>query len=309
MDLLNLVGVLRDGAAVNGAALDKIHFNISTAVHILCHSHVIARIGDRFNAPLVEEYFSALSMLFAHSAAVRPFRIFLSHFFSYPLHKARSHFTNLCGHAWHSPTPTRWYSRIPGLRESLVNMAAIHQLLSHDNFSDTASALKILPILRDRKYDLILQLHTVVAYGSILASACYTLEGDGQVIFKAHDIYSNVEHSLGEGAGVLPSLIASLAGHIASFFPEESPAQRQERLQAAGNSVHDILRTVRIYLGQQRIKNQATLAFFELAKMFDPSSGIPPTADRLTVPRPLSLISSHCTDTCRPRSPLPQSPT
>lgn len=72
MDLLYLVGVLRDGAAVNGAALDKIHFNISTAVQILCHSHVIARIGDRFNAPLVEDYYSALNMLFAHSAAVRP---------------------------------------------------------------------------------------------------------------------------------------------------------------------------------------------------------------------------------------------
>lgn len=180
--------------------------------------------------------------------------------------------------------------------------------MSHENFSDTASALKIIPILRDRKYDLVIQLHTVVAYGSLLASACYTLEGDGQVIFKAHDIYYNVEHSLGEGAGVLPSLLASLDAHIASSFPAESPAQRQERLQAAVNSVHDILRLLRIYMGQQRLKNQATLAIFELAKMFDPSSGIPPTADRLTV-RPMSFFSSHLyTGTGRPRSPLSQSP-
>lgn len=73
VDLLNLVGVLRDGAAVNGAALDLIHFNISTAVQIICHSHVISRIGERFHAPLLEDYLSALNMLFAHSAAVRSF--------------------------------------------------------------------------------------------------------------------------------------------------------------------------------------------------------------------------------------------
>ena len=52
----NVIGMMRDGASVNGAAIRFIKVVYPYLVDISCYSHALNRVGDHFEAPHLAEF-------------------------------------------------------------------------------------------------------------------------------------------------------------------------------------------------------------------------------------------------------------
>lgn len=273
----NLVGFTRDSASVNGSALANLGILVSKAVKLVCFSHVTNRWGQAISVPLVDQLISNMNLLLGHSASVRSLVLHCR----VDLRQAQGLFRLLSGVSWPAPSPTRWYSYLDSYRVALDHMTAILQLASHDALAGSACAGRLRQLLSDIncRWNLTRELICVVHYGSALAKACYELEADGQVIFKAHDIYRNVESAFSEAVGILPQVQAALMVASQQFFPDLIPDARQQLVGAACEACLEMIRPARVYGADQRLKkhNSDTLAIFELARMWDPSSGTPPS--------------------------------
>ena len=64
-----LLGVMRDGAAVNGAALHHLEFAYPAFISVTCFAHTIDNVGRHFNLLHLDGFSEQWIRLFAHSAA------------------------------------------------------------------------------------------------------------------------------------------------------------------------------------------------------------------------------------------------
>ena len=68
----NLLATMRDGAAVNGAAVRLLKASIYTECQdIICFSHTIDNAGKKFDTPDLDDFFQLWSSLFSHSCAAK----------------------------------------------------------------------------------------------------------------------------------------------------------------------------------------------------------------------------------------------
>ena len=66
-----VLSAMKDGAAVNEAALNQVMFYIPNIFSITCFSHVIDNAGKKFQFRILDTFFSHWHGMFAHSPAVR----------------------------------------------------------------------------------------------------------------------------------------------------------------------------------------------------------------------------------------------
>ena len=67
----NVIGMMRDGASVNGAAIRFIKVVYPYLVDISCYSHALNRVGDHFEAPHLAEFTTLWMSLFSHSSQTK----------------------------------------------------------------------------------------------------------------------------------------------------------------------------------------------------------------------------------------------
>ena len=66
-----IIGGIRDGASVNGAALRQRKFFYSNLFDVVCFSHAIDNVGNHFEFRILDSFTQYWVSLFAHSFHAR----------------------------------------------------------------------------------------------------------------------------------------------------------------------------------------------------------------------------------------------
>ena len=66
-----VLAAMRDGAAVNGAALRQLLFFYPSIMYVVCFSHTITNVGSQFQFRVLDVFFCHWVNLFAHSFNAR----------------------------------------------------------------------------------------------------------------------------------------------------------------------------------------------------------------------------------------------
>lgn len=66
-----LLAAMKDGAAVNHAALEQVKFFFPQLLDITCFSHTIKNVGKHFKFRVLDRFSQLWVSMFSHSAAVR----------------------------------------------------------------------------------------------------------------------------------------------------------------------------------------------------------------------------------------------
>ena len=130
----NLLATMRDGAAVNGAAVRLLKASIYTECQdIICFSHTFDNTGKKFDTPDLDDFFHLWSSLFLHSCA------------------ARLRWKALTGLTMKTYSPTRWWSRWEVLKQTLKYFGDVEPFLEEN--ADVGARLRdrLLVIFNDNE--------------------------------------------------------------------------------------------------------------------------------------------------------------
>ena len=166
--------VIRDGASVNGAALNHVRtIMYLQIVDIICSSHARDNVGKRFDTPTLDAFLHWWVSLFSHS----------------PASKLRWR----TGESITTYGTTRWWSWWEVLKQ-------LHWLFHH--VRPFLQALESLPTVRRHLLDVIedkdkfrqlqLELAVVIDAGKPFVTRTYLLEGSGKLATLAYDLLQEV---------------------------------------------------------------------------------------------------------------------
>lgn len=65
-----IIATGRDAAPLNGAVLDGLRIHLKNSVDIGCFSHMLNRVGESFDAPILSAFMGYFAQHFGHSAPV-----------------------------------------------------------------------------------------------------------------------------------------------------------------------------------------------------------------------------------------------
>ncbi len=171
LKLSQVLATMRDAANLNGAVLDALRIHLKQAADVACFSHMLNRVGEALDAPLVAE--------------------FMGHFVQHMGHSAQSisDFKKLFGVRPENPNQNRWYYWVEQYENVLKTLPGLLDFLrSRDVHSNTISGMISLLTGPQRK-PFILQLSTLANIGRLIGDICYELEGDGPLIFNTYELY------------------------------------------------------------------------------------------------------------------------
>lgn len=169
-----LVGAVRDGAAVNGAALHSVKdIMYPDVLDIVCASHTLDNVGKRFQTETLDDFAQAWIALFARSPA------------------ARLAWKDRTGVAIKSVSNTRWWSDWELKNQLLTHFGDVRPFLDGLEACPTTRD-HLLDILNDpqRLVDVQMQLSIVVDAALPFVRKTYLMEGDGDIIV---DAYTNLQ--------------------------------------------------------------------------------------------------------------------
>ena len=167
-----LLACMHDRASVNGAAMRTIKVVFPSLVDIGCYSHTIDLAGEKFDVPVLDEFFRLWISLFAHSS------------------RAKMDWRTTTGISMKSHSCTRWWSKWEVLHQVFKYFGDIDPFLQKTEASH-ATTVKLLQLFSDRqKYEYLqLELAVVIDAGEPFVKATYNLEGDA---FKCYEIYTGL---------------------------------------------------------------------------------------------------------------------
>ena len=170
-----LLACMHDRASVNGAAMRTINVVFPSLVDIGCYSHTIDLAGDKFDVPVLDEFFRLWVSLFAHSS------------------RAKVDWRTTTGISIKSHSCTRWWSKWEVLHQVFKYFGDIVSFLRNTEASP-ATTVKLLQLFSDRQKHEYLQLElaVVIDAGEPFVKATYSLEGDGALAFKCYEIYTKL---------------------------------------------------------------------------------------------------------------------
>ena len=176
-----VIAAARDGAAVNGAALRLLTTFYPSIFDVICFSHSLDNVGERFDTPTLSECTHWWIALFSRSPAARL------------AWKAQT------GKSVKSFSATRWWSIFEVQEQMLVHFGDILPFLRECEYSPAARQ-HLLDILENRSADdsndlLKIELAVVIDAGKIFVEKTYTLEGDGLLAFDAYNHLQEVATS------------------------------------------------------------------------------------------------------------------
>ena len=111
LGLNTIIGGIRDGASVNGAALQQLKFFYSNLFDVVCFSHTIDNVGNHFEFRILESFTQYWASLFTHSF------------------NARLLWKEKTGQAMRIHSDTRWWSKWDILQQALYYFGDIEPFL------------------------------------------------------------------------------------------------------------------------------------------------------------------------------------
>lgn len=168
-----LVAFVRDGAAVNGVAVDQVkNLFFPRAMDVLCASHALDNVGRRFATPVLAEFATWWVSLFAKSPA------------------ARLAWKTRTGVSPKSHSNTRWWSLYEVLAQVLRYFGDVEPFLTNCEWSPAARR-HCLAILHnetaENSADLFqVELAVTIDAGEPFVKKTYILEGDGPLSTNAY---------------------------------------------------------------------------------------------------------------------------
>lgn len=165
-----VVGAVRDGASVNGAALrilkDVMYPDL---ISIICVSHTLDNVGRHMETPLLTTFLQWWVGLFSHSPATKL------------VWKTQT------GHAIKGYSRTRWWSWWEVLVQLEEHFQAVLPFLTGLEYSPTLRN-HLKEVLEDdqQRTTLRLQLAVTLDAGRPFVTSTYSLEGDGEAVVTAY---------------------------------------------------------------------------------------------------------------------------
>ena len=197
-----ILAFVRDGAAVNGAALRSVKdLMYPEALDIKCFSHSLDNVGRHFDVPLLDEFSQWWITLFSHSPA------------------ARLQWKQRTGVSPKTFSPTRWWSPYEVLHQVLQFFEDVQPFLEAGTWSP-ASRHRLVSILTDNhpavddsSTKLRMQLAAFIDAGKPFVSATYKVEGDGGLVL---DVYQQLQEVITATADAIFPNVSAVAKLIAS---------------------------------------------------------------------------------------------
>ena len=200
-----VIGAMRDGASVNGAALRQLSFFYSELLDIVCFSHTIDNVGKHFEFQVLDLFFRYWIGMFSHS------------------YNARLLWREKTGQSIQTYSETRWWSKWEVLNQVLVCFGFVEPFLREMEESCPSSRGHLLEIVDNpQKFqDLRLELAALIDAGAHFVNATYYLEGDGPLIFSCYERLSAVSHAVAVDHYPNTSAIArEIAGGDAALYSQ-----------------------------------------------------------------------------------------
>ena len=176
----NVVAIMHDCASANNAAMRTLKVLYPAVLGIGCFSHTLNRVGEKFNAPLVNDFTTYWVSLFSHSF------------------KAQAIWKQQTGRTISSFSATRWWSKWEVMNQILELFGDIENFLkAPEEFSGNTRA-KLLEYFAtpQKRHGLKVELAAVIDVGKPFVQATYKLEGDGPVAIECYEIISSLSVSV-----------------------------------------------------------------------------------------------------------------
>lgn len=240
----NIIAIMRDGAAVNGAAVRNLSVLYPNLMDITCFSHTANNAGHHFEFATLHEFGSLWIKLFAHSA------------------KAKLLWKQRTGAAVKTHSETRWWSKWEIYNQLLKSFGDVHPFLESADGTSPATIALLIAILDDEDdaVRLKLELAAMVDIGKHLVVATYKLEGDGPLFLST---YTTLQAIASAFATLRCPNLEAVATQITGEDGAEAATLVQGTIQKARPAINWFLRKFNVNLG-------ATVAAFKAARIFDP---------------------------------------
>lgn len=177
-----LVAAMRDGAAVNTAALRDVKVLYSDILSVVCFCHTIDRAGRLFDTPTLDLFVQWWTSLFAHSVA------------------AKLKWKVRTGQSMKSYSGTRWWSKWEMIKDIFTNFCSVQPFL--EDIKEVAPKLRerLLPFFEgDQQRELQLEMAIVLDVGEPFVQATYKLEGDGPLVLTCYKVLQRVATAVSPG--------------------------------------------------------------------------------------------------------------
>jgi len=216
-------GIVHDRAAVNSKAVNSLRTILfKQTLDLACLSHTLNNCGEQLQAPLLNAFFLDWTGAFSFSAVVA------------------GEWRSLAGTSMPTHSRTRWWSAFELLHYLFKNWTTVNAFLA---VPDVKSAhLDRVRQMRANVQDwrlLHIQLAAFVDFGLPFTQATYALEGDGPLLFVAHEWLQQVQAIATASDDVLRATVLlnaqqTVAAHIAELvdLPEHTPADRVRNANA-----------------------------------------------------------------------------
>ena len=199
-----VVAFVRDGAAVNTAALEQVMMLLYTQANdIICASHSLDNVGQHFDTPTLSEFAQWWVALFSRSPA------------------ARLAWKTRTGVSPKSHSTTRWWSLWEVLKQLLQYFGDVQPFFMECEWSPAARH-RCLQVLQNQTAPnsaeiLQVELAAVVDAGEPFVRKTYILEGDGLLSL---DAYSHLQEVAVAASDACYPNVAAVVKSIASNSPQ-----------------------------------------------------------------------------------------
>ena len=199
-----VVAFVRDGAAVNTAALEQVMMLLYTQANdIICASHNLDNVGQRFDTPTLSEFAQWWVALFSRSPA------------------ARLAWKTRTGVSPKSHSTTRWWSLWEVLKQLLQYFGDVEPFLMECEWSPAARH-RCLQVLQNQTAPnsaeiMQVELAAVVDAGEPFVRKTYILEGDGLLSL---DAYSHLQEVAVAASDAYYPNVAAVVKSIAPNSPQ-----------------------------------------------------------------------------------------
>jgi hypothetical protein len=176
-----VLATMRDGAAVNGAAIRQLSFFYPNIFYVTCFSHTIDNVGTHFKFRVLDIFFRHWISLFANS------------------YNAKLLWKERTGQSMRSYSNTRWWSKWEVQKQVYEYFGDVVPFLRENENLSPATRQHLLEIIDNPRdlQDLRLELAVIVDAGVQFVKATYYLEGDGPLIFSCYERLSAVSNAIG----------------------------------------------------------------------------------------------------------------
>ena len=179
-----LLAAMKDGAAVNKAAIRQIQFYFPQAFSVTCFSHTIDNVEKHFEFRVLDKFIMYWTAMFSNSPAVR------------------LAWKDRTGKAMRSHSKTRWGSQFEIVKQVFEYYGDVEPFLRENDHLATATRGHLLELFNNQNdaADLKLELAALIDGGVHFVTGTYNLEGDGPLVFTCYEHLSTIVNAISVGS-------------------------------------------------------------------------------------------------------------